>query len=316
MYKSSKTKDGEFPRTARETLSHSFSNLEARFPERTIGVYGAECCPAYEWDGAGSEKGGSAGIVSYDKIIFIPHEDNKNLVVSVGDKNEDRYAFPDYSLLLMQTLPNNLADTLIDFYKERAEQHPDNYRLFSPLRKILQDGTHSYHSAFIFAIDGDQGDRFYTNPRGSLNAYDLERFQENDKLKFLMYAPRELEERLKFSENLTDFAATYDKEKYRIPIRRGLEEINHPEKIIKELWKLDNTMKLPEGLDEMIRSTEVKINEIDTKNKELDEQMKAEIERENVRIKLSYSVKKLTGKSDEEEKLRKFWNLVNKFYSS
>ena len=95
MYKHSATKEGEYPRTGVELLHHSLGSLIEQFPERVIdgrrpdGKHVFFAQPAYSWDGAGSERGGSAEHMLYEQVVFLPERDGRVLVVAVGDKQFD-----------------------------------------------------------------------------------------------------------------------------------------------------------------------------------------------------------------------------------
>src|SRR3989338_4860477 len=89
-----RTAEGDYPRTAVELLHHSVGSLIGQFPERVIDrrrsdgrhVFGM---PVYSWDGAGSERGGSAEHMRYEQVVFLPEREGRVFVVSVGDKQFD-----------------------------------------------------------------------------------------------------------------------------------------------------------------------------------------------------------------------------------
>src|SRR3989344_3471736 len=86
MYRNPETSDKEYPKTPRERLHYSLKLLTQEFPGSTVKASKYKI-PVFSWDGAGSERGGSAEHIRYDNIIFLPAEKDA-VAVSVGDSSE------------------------------------------------------------------------------------------------------------------------------------------------------------------------------------------------------------------------------------
>ncbi|MEK6899613.1 MAG: hypothetical protein AABX05_00670 [Nanoarchaeota archaeon] len=173
MYRHPETKDEEYPRTPRERLHHSLRLLSQVFPGRTVKATDYEI-PTVSWDGAGSERGGSAEHIKYDKILFLPAEKDA-VAISVGDASErfshrlgmilkDRYNAPyiydDYSTLLLQRLPQDSADTIVEHYLENVAGNDDSEKEsnFSwAMHKLLGNGTSCFSKLPLFAYDSWDG---------------------------------------------------------------------------------------------------------------------------------------------------------------
>lgn len=162
MYINSET----YPRTPRERLHYSLKLLAQEFPGRSVEASHYKA-PVFEWDGAGSEKGGSAERIKYDKIIFLPAERDA-VAVSVGDKTDygvgmifqDEYGAlrrdREYSALLLQRIPQDAANSIIDYYVEKVAGMDHSENKFSyAMHKLLKSGTSRFWKLPFFAFDSD-----------------------------------------------------------------------------------------------------------------------------------------------------------------
>lgn len=170
MYRHPETKDKEYPKTLREKLHHSLRLLAREFPGRSVKASKYEV-PVFSWGGAGSESGGSAEYIKYGTILFLPAE--KDVVaVSVGDRSEEWYKqkvgmvledcygapliYKDYSALLLQRMPSEAADRILEHYIENVASDEDSESAdnFSyAMHKLLDRGTGYFWKLRLFAYD-------------------------------------------------------------------------------------------------------------------------------------------------------------------
>ncbi len=206
MYRHPQTKEEEYPRTVVELLHHSLAQLVEQFPERVIDRRRSDgghifSMPAYEWPGAGSERGGSAEHMKYEQVVFLPERNGRVFVVSVGDKqfdsmhtvfilgdhdggSEDLFeydvrtgALPSYySVLFRYSVSPRFADALLGHYHEHIQGKEErNYAFASAFEDVLQDGTRYYIGCPLFAVDpgekSTRSGRAYANISGSITSF-------------------------------------------------------------------------------------------------------------------------------------------------
>ncbi len=202
------TKEGDYPRTAVEVLHHSLDSLIEQFPERVIDRRRADgghifSMPAYSWNGAGSEKGGSAEHMRYEQVVFLPEREGRVSVVSVGDKQFDSMhtvfivddregssSYGDifeydvrsgglpsyYSVLFRFSVSPKFADALLGYYHENIEGKKERDYTFSHVfEDILEDGTKYYIGCPLFAVDPGSGSsrsgKVYANRFGAIHDF-------------------------------------------------------------------------------------------------------------------------------------------------
>ena len=171
MYKNQNTTEEEFPKTPREMLSYSLELLAQQFPERTVEA--TVSVPVYEWSGAGSERGGAAEYIKYEKVIFLPSQDGNVVAVSMGNKERrwgvadvglvfrDQYMAQsitrDYSVLLRTKVPDALAKKLLTFYHEKAKEKAEvPFDFLYGLEQTLKPATGDYQGITLLAFDEDE----------------------------------------------------------------------------------------------------------------------------------------------------------------
>lgn len=168
MYRNSHTLDEEYPKTSREILGYSLHFLSQIFPERSLSL--DLVVPAYTWNAAGSEKGGSAEHIHYERLVFLPQAHERLLAVSVGEKKAEinglDFVLPNqllafvqgtaYSALFMQYMPAALAEKIL-LYSQEEKSDKENYTFDSVLEKILTDGTYHFRAIPLFAYEGGEG---------------------------------------------------------------------------------------------------------------------------------------------------------------
>lgn len=170
MYRHPETKDKEYPKTLREKLHHSLRLLAREFPGRSVKASKYEV-PVFSWGGAGSESSGSAEYIKYGTILFLPAE--KDVVaVSVGDRSkewyqqkvgmvlDDCYGAPlisqEYSALLLQKMPSEAADRILEHYLENVagnegSESADDFSY--AMHKLLDRSTGYFLKLRLFAYD-------------------------------------------------------------------------------------------------------------------------------------------------------------------
>src|SRR3989344_6848048 len=183
MYQDPNTKEEEFPRTPREMMGYSLELLAQQFPERVVEA--TVSIPVYEWDSAGSEKGGVAEYIKYEKCVFLPILDEKAIALSVGHKDHrwnicnvglvfrDQYgAEPvnrEYSVLLQTKIPESLAKKFLTIYHEKIKgQEKTPFNFSYALEQVLEPRTQNYCGISLFAFDEDgckEWPGFYTKGR-------------------------------------------------------------------------------------------------------------------------------------------------------
>lgn len=148
---------------------------------------------AYEWPGAGSEKGGSAEAIVYNDIVMLPQEESM-LVIGLGDKKwfhndnigvcfgldaRNSYLLGDYSVLTRTHIHTDLATTLLEFHQEHIHEKDrpemrDFYSEFArwegAIEKVLEGATRGFSQTLLFAFDDHYRDGknkgFYFVPAG------------------------------------------------------------------------------------------------------------------------------------------------------
>ncbi len=171
MYRHPETKEEQYPITPRENLHHSLKLLAQEFPGRSVKASEYEV-PAFSWNGAGSESGGSAEHIRYDTILFLPAEKKDMIAVSVGDRSKEWYKqkvgmvlddsygaqpiYKDYSVLLLQKIPEDAACRIVDQYLENVAGNEgsgkaDNFSM--AMHKLLDGGTSYFWKLPLFAYD-------------------------------------------------------------------------------------------------------------------------------------------------------------------
>ncbi len=170
MYRNPETADEQYPRTPRENLHHSLRLLAREFPGRTVKASKYEI-PVFSWEGAGSERGGEAEYIKYDNILFLPAERDV-VAVSIGDRNKEWYKpkvgmvlddcygasliEQEYSALLLQRMPKETADMILEHYVENVagKDDPENEHQFSYAMHLLSKrGTRRFWKLPLFAYD-------------------------------------------------------------------------------------------------------------------------------------------------------------------
>lgn len=248
MYRHEKTREGEYPRTCREVLHQSMNFLEEAFPERTIvrkvNADGwLSSVPAYSWDGAGSERGGSAEHIRYEKIVFLPEKRGKVSVVSVGDRQFDHqhtvliydeeygdlsdldtrtFASPSYySVLFLQTVTPSLAENMLSCYHTYIENKDyKGYYFEIALEEILEGGTRHFVGAPFFAFDSSLScGTFALNRNGFVESF------SSDLQKFLPGTWKDclrgnVEERKKLSQFFSDYVQEKDSALFQSELTR------------------------------------------------------------------------------------------------
>ena len=159
MYKHPETRDEEYPKTAREILNHSLEILAEKYPDRSLELK-MYPLPAYDWPGAGSEKGGSAEHIIYETLVFAPAQKDKVLAISVGNKHVewlDYSGIGKYSLLFRQVIPTDLAELILNYYNSNIKDKNEESEQYSEFKwavsRLLQEGTTHFRGASIFAFD-------------------------------------------------------------------------------------------------------------------------------------------------------------------
>ncbi len=170
------TPEKEYPLTAREILHASFDLLIERNPQETVRGLNLSF-PAYEWYGAGSEKGGSAEVLKFDSVIVLPHSSNISTLLSVAERplyyssnpttillDGDPQSFhPEenitsgrgYSVIFRLAIPSDQTAEILSFHSKE---------LSNLLRNNLKKGVHQFRAVPIFAYDQPRDN---TNPRDS-----------------------------------------------------------------------------------------------------------------------------------------------------
>jgi len=150
-----------------EIVSYAENLLFKKFPGKSVGVkYGN--IPAYEWNGAGSEKGGSCDYLKFGRIIFAESEGlhkNERLAIAVGRRNGDRdSSFPivvnsDESLsisynpkmsgVLRVIVPEGFAEEALEKQKKKGKDFD------LAINKFLKREHYGYGGISLFAFDGE-----------------------------------------------------------------------------------------------------------------------------------------------------------------
>lgn len=235
MYRHPQTEEGQYPRTVREVLHHSFTMLCEEFPERTVARKQREngwlpSVSAYSWPGAGSEKGGSAEHIRYEKIVFLPEKNEKVAVVSVGDRQFDSMhtiligndasdlveydtcsgGVPSYySVLFSYHVSPKFAEKFLDVYQiiKDTEKHLSSFDYV--LEDVLEQGTRHFFGVPLFAVDVEEERRgsgkFYITPYGYVPDFSRNYLQELSNSPWNWYLHGDLSSR----ENLARFIAGY-----------------------------------------------------------------------------------------------------------
>jgi len=169
-YKHPLTPDQEYPLTAREILHHSFDLLT------TIGSPIHDCdlqIPAYEWSGAGSERGGCAELIDFNSIIVIPpvSEQGHATIVTVGDRSptdwdsyiilegsrynphsqNNIYSLRGYTALVRMGLAAEMAEELLALPSEKKR-----HKLYT----LLRSGVREFRGIPLLAYDQLRDDSY------------------------------------------------------------------------------------------------------------------------------------------------------------
>lgn len=146
--------------------------LSRRFPKRVV-KFGPFNIPSYSWPGAGSEKGGSSGHLSFEKIIFANPEEKDSFALAVGRKqgrmdttqrpiilNHDRSLEIPYSPamygIFRVIVPNDFVKEVIDYYRESMEnpgEDSNSRNLDHLVTDLIADNFHRYYNILLFAFD-------------------------------------------------------------------------------------------------------------------------------------------------------------------
>jgi len=199
MYKHTRTEDGEYPRTVREVLHHAVTLLAEEHPERVVPREESFGVSAYSWDGAGSEKGGSAEHIAYEQVVFLPEREGTVSVVSAGKKKHDLSNMvlimddhtgelseyrrsTNYSALLHMGIRPELASKLLEYYQTQVKGVVEpGYSFSIALDRLLEDGTTNFRDVPLFGFDAGRESFeegvFALNRYGTVrNGRDLEKF--------------------------------------------------------------------------------------------------------------------------------------------
>ncbi|MBI5797830.1 hypothetical protein HZA98_02915 [Candidatus Woesearchaeota archaeon] len=184
MYRHPKTAEGEYPRTVREVLHHSIDMLAQQFPERVVAYHAKPehfhqfySASGYSWPGAGSEKGGSAEHIAYERVLFLPERAGRVQAVSVGDRQYDfsnsilimddgelsEYRPQrEYSVLFQLGVSPGFAERLLGYYHEKVKAVETwNISFTVAVDRLLEDGTNHFGSVPLFAFDPKETSDFY-----------------------------------------------------------------------------------------------------------------------------------------------------------
>jgi len=320
MYQHPQTAVGEFPRTAREILHHSFALLEQRFPERTLPVFGASHIPAYSWEGAGSERGGTAGDIEYQKLVFVPYCEGQTLVTSLGDARGDFTSGgpSNYSVLAVQKVSDRLAELLLAFYREKLNGRTSgegDSSLTYPLHELLEQPMRSFRGVPVFAFDDESRSLLYANKRHSIDR--MYRVQDRTAFEVIQsfYNNPDLGPRVGLAQSFAHALAACAtilplSTDFPVDKVRSLDQFHHVERLLHGLWNVDPTLKLDDGLDEKIRSSEARIKTTEATNKELQAEMEAAL----LKVRVEYG-SKMGSTTEDKESIQAAWQTAASLYS-
>lgn len=165
-----------------EIVDYAEALLSRRFPNRVV-KFGPFNIPSYSWYGAGSEKGGSSGYLTFEKIIFANPEKKDSFTLAVGRKqgrmdtsqrpiilNRDRSLEIPYSPamygIFRVIVPNDFAKEVINFYTRNVKGQETSEdgnlsragrNLYFLLDELIEDNFHRYSNILLFAFDGKYG---------------------------------------------------------------------------------------------------------------------------------------------------------------
>ena len=165
MYHHPDTPTDEYPKTSREILHEGVEALAQTYPHRAIIHTPSFGVPAYEWEGAGSERGGSDQHIQYRRIVFLPPKDNTVTVIAAGNKASSSsgpvVCYPNgslgffvsggYSVITQVKIPDDLGDQLLAHHALWTPQHEN--QSYWPLERLLKIPTHHFHGTLLFAYD-------------------------------------------------------------------------------------------------------------------------------------------------------------------
>lgn len=229
-----------------EVMAYSESLISRRFPRRVAKIheYGGKegvWIPAYEWEGAGSEKGGSSGHLFFRKVIFADSEtinkdsclaisfgyesggiDSSRIAVLMNDSSVSLPYIPGMAGVFREIVPRDFADRIILESRLGREEGLDeevNYwqsrvrKVSSALRELLRSGNRTYSDISLFAFDGEAGGLrgFFAKQyapfdyplRDVLRPFDFEEFS------MLRWKNPEREAGIRLSNNLADHLLSF-----------------------------------------------------------------------------------------------------------
>jgi len=216
-------------------LDYTEELLSRRTKNKFVRIYPQDI-PAYKWSGAGSEKGGSSGYLTFDKMIFAPEEHGDYLAISVGRKNgkvntsgmpaiihSDNSVSIPYNPKMYGVfrviLPKDIVEKVLEMYEphKRKKSIPRNIsgywdsprgKIDRALGKLIGKNNKNYEGISLFAFDGEirglrQG--FFVKkhiPFDKPLEDVLEEFSFEDGFRF--FSPYEKDEGRKLSSKLAD----------------------------------------------------------------------------------------------------------------
>ncbi len=163
-YRHPLTPQKEYPLTAREIIHASSEILAETYPQQTIRGVDLHL-PAYEWSGAGSERGGCSEIIQFDTFVVVPpsvSSSNRSTLISVGKRSsrnsfnqillegdafsfhpeQNIYSSRGYSVLLRMEIPPERAAEIISGSSNRRS-----------VESLLLPGVHNFNAVPLLAYD-------------------------------------------------------------------------------------------------------------------------------------------------------------------
>lgn len=126
-----------------QVVDYADALLSRRFPKRVV-KFGPVSIPAYEWPGAGSEKGGSSGHLEFNKMIFCQNQEDEDssIAISVGRedgrrdtssliirKEDDTLAIPYVPTMygvFRALVSDKFVKRVLEIYEENREEYDEN----------------------------------------------------------------------------------------------------------------------------------------------------------------------------------------------
>tara|TARA_B100000315_G_C14524785_1_gene563291 strand:- start:57 stop:869 length:813 start_codon:yes stop_codon:yes gene_type:complete len=159
-----------------DVLDYAEVFLSRRFPHN-IAKCGKMNVPAYEWLGAGSEKSGSSGHLMFNKMIFVPIENESDfLAISVGRRPGQRdHSYPTImyevgsleapytskmSGLFRVILPGDLVKPILQRYDSSRHDSESGFnssrnKIQRTIAEIIRSNNRRYGGISLFAFDGE-----------------------------------------------------------------------------------------------------------------------------------------------------------------